>query len=124
MKMKELTAMTAEERAVYIDLDDGLGRVRGNKKLYKRMLGLFTASGEFAAFEDALGAGDIARAGEVAHGLKGMAGNLGLTKVFAYSTQLNAEMRGGTRNDALIADYREALAKTLEAVQELSAELE
>ena len=35
----------------FIDLDTGLGRIRGNKKLYKRMLGMFAASEEFGKLE-------------------------------------------------------------------------
>ena len=44
---KEWTTManrSPEERKKYVDLDAGLGRVRGNKKIFKRMLGLYLNS--------------------------------------------------------------------------------
>ncbi len=43
-----------DEWKEYIDLDAALGRVRGNKGLYGRMLGMFTASEEFGALEEAI----------------------------------------------------------------------
>lgn len=117
-------ALTPEELKNYVDLDAALGRVRGNKGLYKRMLGMFTASEEFDAMEAALATGDFARGAEVAHGIKGMTGNLGLTRVFETSEQLMVQMRTGAPDDALVAQYHEALEKTREAVAQLMVELD
>ncbi|MDL2327441.1 Hpt domain-containing protein [Ruminococcaceae bacterium OttesenSCG-928-A11] len=101
----------------YIDLDAGLGRVRGNKMIYGKMLGMFTGSGEFDALEAALAAGDWAKVSEVAHGIKGMTGNLGFTKLFDTSTELMVKAREGQPDDALVAAYRDALEKTREYVK-------
>lgn len=115
--------MTAEERSKYIDLDSGLQRVRGNKTLFKRMLGLFTASEEFDAFEKALAENDLAHAGEVAHAIKGMTGNLSMVAIFDLSTQLMVQLRQGIADEQLIADYRDALNKTKICVDELMQEM-
>lgn len=96
----------------YLDLDAGLARVRGNQKIYKRMLGLFLESGEFAAFEEAMAAQDYPRAAEVAHGIKGMTGNLGFTKLYETSAELMVQLRAGPADEALLADYRDAYTKS------------
>ncbi len=112
-----------DEWKEYIDLDAALGRVRGNKGLYGRMLGMFTASEEFGALEEAIEAKDYARAAEVAHGIKGMTGNLGMMRLFEISAQLMMQMRAGAPDEALVAEYHMALAKTREAAEWLAKEL-
>lgn len=115
--------MPQDERRAYIDMEDGLGRVRGNKSLYKRMLGMFTQSTEFTAFEEAMSAEDYARAAEVAHGIKGMTGNLGLTRIFQLSAEIMTKFQVGDIDQALVAEYRQALEKTRGYVDEVIAEL-
>lgn len=116
--------MSEADRKQYVDLDGALTRVRGNKKLYRRMLGLFTQSTEFAALEESLSQGDLTKAGEYAHSIKGMTGNLTLTKVFETSTQLMNELRAGELNDETLAAYRDALTKTRQYVDEVIAEMD
>lgn len=116
--------MSEADRKQYIDLDAALARIRGNRKLYRRMLGLFTQSTEFAALEESLSAGDLNKAGEYAHSIKGMTGNLTLTKVFEASTLLMNELRQGILNDETVAAYRDALAKTRVYVDEVIAEMD
>jgi HPt (histidine-containing phosphotransfer) domain-containing protein len=116
--------MNEMERKQYIDLESALGRVRGNKKLYRRMLGLFTQSKEFAALEDSLAAGDLNAAAGYAHSIKGMTGNLTLTKLFETSTALMNELRQGQMVAESIAAYRDALEKTKTAVDEVMAEMD
>ena len=110
--------------AEFINLEEGLGRVRNNKKLYKRMLSLFLASDQFVALEDALAAGDFAHAADVAHGIKGMSGNLSLNAVYETSTELTEQLRKGAPDPAMLAAYREAYAGTIPVVERTAAELE
>ena len=63
----------------YIDTAEGLARIRGNEKIYARMLGLFQQSEEFGKFEEAIASGDMNAAADVAHAIKGMTGNLSLS---------------------------------------------
>lgn len=107
----------------YIDLADGLTRLRGNKKLYARMLGMFEAGPEFQQLEDALAAGDNAAAGDAAHAIKGISGNLSLPALFALSTDLMNQLRQGDADPQTLADYRQALAATLEQVEAVKQEL-
>lgn len=108
----------------YIDTETGLGRLRGNKKMYARMLGLFLKSTEFDAFEEALAAGDNEKASEVAHAIKGMTGNLALDAIFKESEVLMSQLRAGGAEDSLLAQYREDLTETRRQVEALVPELE
>ena len=107
----------------YVDLETALGRVRGNKALYKKMLGMFTGSEEFVSLDTAINAQDWARGADVAHGIKGMTGNLGLTRVFETSEKLMIQMRAGEPESGAVEAYKEALAKTRDAVAQLMEEL-
>ncbi len=113
----------ADARDYYIDIEDGLSRVRGNKGLYKRMLGMFVQSAEFAAFEEAWAERNYEKMADIAHSLKGMTGNLGLVKVYELSSKMMVEFRSGNKNDALVAEYQQALEKTKQYVDELLPEL-
>ncbi|MDL2219210.1 Hpt domain-containing protein [Ruminococcaceae bacterium OttesenSCG-928-O06] len=112
----------AENNKEYLDLESALARVRGNKTIYRKMLGMLQGSGEFAAFEEKIAAEDWAAAGEVAHGIKGMTGNLGLTKLFETSAELMNQLRAGPPSAALLAEYRDTVEKTLSLVQQLCDE--
>lgn len=116
--------MTDQEKQEYMDLDAGLGRVRGNKKIFKRMLGLFLASDQFDAFEAALAEQDLAKAGEVAHGIKGMTGNLGFNRLFEESNRLMTELRDGVADQALIDSYRNSLEISKELAEQAMAQFE
>ncbi len=107
----------------YLDLEEGLSRVRGNKVLFKKMLQMFTASTEFEKFDDCISAGDISGAADVAHAIKGMTGNLSLTALFEISTTLMNELREGTLDNNSISEYREILAGTLVEVNRVCDEI-
>lgn len=115
--------MSPDERREYVDLDAALARVRGNKTIYLKMLGMFEASAEFAAMEESLAAGDYEKGAQVAHGIKGMTANLGLDKLAQAATELMVQMRAGAPELPAVDAYREALEKTRQAVQEIKGEL-
>lgn len=107
----------------YVDVDAGLARVRGNKMIYGKMLGLFLNSPEFAAFEECMAAGDWAKGVEVIHGIKGMTGNLSLTPLFELSSALNEQLKQGAPDAGTLAEYRDAYEKTRGAVEATVASL-
>lgn len=107
----------------WINLDEGLGRVRNNKKLFKRMLSMFLASEEFSALEDALAAGDLEKAAASAHSIKGMTGNLSLTPLFLASTELLEPLRAGKLDEGALAKFRTAHDETKKAVEEMIPQL-
>ncbi|MDR1117630.1 MAG: Hpt domain-containing protein [Oscillospiraceae bacterium] len=111
------------EMKIYVDVESGLSRVRGNKTIYKRMLQLFLQSEEFASFEAQLEAKDYQRASEVAHGIKGMTGNLGMPRIFEMSADLMVKLKDGPVDESIIDEYRDILEKTREYAKAASAEL-
>jgi len=108
----------------YINIKEGLARVRDNKKLYKRMLGMFLESGEFAVFDDYLAQKDYAKAADSAHAIKGMTGNLSLTQLFTISTKMMEDLRQGINSDEAEAAYKAAYNQTRVFVEELIQELD
>lgn len=121
--MMEGSRMTDENKK-YLDLEGGLARVRGNKKIYAKMLNMFLSSGEFDAFEQSIQDGDMAKAADVIHGIKGMTGNLSLTAVFELSAMLMQQLREGNYDAQLLDEYRDALSKTQAIVKETVSQLE
>jgi HPt (histidine-containing phosphotransfer) domain-containing protein len=105
----------------YVDMEAGLARVRGNMVIFKKMLGMFLQSKEFAAFEESLEKKDYPKAAEVAHAIKGLTGNLALTSLFEESTKLMNQLREGTYDEETIRSYRSALTETRTHVEGILA---
>ena len=76
-------------------MSDGLGRVGGNEKLYRKLLRDFAAQQGRAAEQiaEALALGDAAVAERLAHTLKGVAGNLGASDLQAAAGKLERCLR-------------------------------
>ncbi|MDR1688648.1 MAG: Hpt domain-containing protein [Clostridiales bacterium] len=109
--------------AEYVNIEEGLNRLRGNKAIYARMLKLFLAGEELSGFEAAIGRGDLKEAANVAHAIKGVAGNLSLNKLFELSALLMAKLRAGERDEAMIANFLTVAANTRESVNAVINEL-
>jgi HPt (histidine-containing phosphotransfer) domain-containing protein len=82
------------------------------------------ASGEFAALEEALAASDYGKAADVAHGIKGMTGNLSLTRLFQTSARMMDTLRQGQLDEGALAAYRDAYEKTKGYTEEVVRELD
>ncbi len=109
--------MSVQPNPTYLDIEDGLARVRGNEKLYRRMLQLFLLSPEFDQMEEALQGGDYARASELAHAIKGLTGNLSLALLFEQSGTLMVQCKNGAPDASLVEQFREALAESRNQVK-------
>lgn len=103
-----------ELRALGVDVDDGLKRLMGNEKLYRRLLGSFVKMIKTQAVDPDFDETDYTEATEKAHSIKGTAGNLSLTPIYeSYSEILNL-LRSGQPKQA-----KEILAKVLPVQQEI-----
>jgi two-component system, sensor histidine kinase and response regulator len=105
-----------------LDAKDGLSRAGGNRKLYLKLLREFieqqgTAADEIAR---ALTAGSIDAAERLAHSLKGVAGNLGATRVQSAASTLEKLLRGR----APAKDVDAAREQVAAALAPLTAELQ
>ena len=106
----------------YIDIEDGLKRVGGNKKLYLRMVGMFKSSVDFEKLSEQFAARDFEGAGESLHAIKGVAGNLSFTLLFEASVRLMEEIRDTSEvGEESSTEYMRILGETQVAVEELLA---
>ena len=108
----------------FIDVEDGLRRVRGSKALYAKMLSMFMAGKEISYLEESLAANDIASAADIAHALKGAAANLSLIAFSKACTALMESLQAGSLDENIIARYRDILEQTLIQVEDTRRQLE
>ena len=68
-------------RAWGADVDEALPRCLGNEAFYLRLVGKAAQEPAFDRLREALETGDLAKAFDQAHALKGVTGNLALTPI-------------------------------------------
>jgi signal transduction histidine kinase/CheY-like chemotaxis protein len=111
------------------DLEAGLSRLMGNKRLYRKLLLDFGATYNAVAGEirEALAANDFNQAHSRIHNLKGLAGNLEATDLLAAAVALEKLVKGrtaGTASDKKLtqklSDLESALEEALDAVHSLA----
>jgi two-component system sensor histidine kinase/response regulator len=104
-----------------LDARDGLKRVGGNRQLYVKLLRQF-AEKQGPAIEqvnEALAAGDVALAERTAHSLKGVAGNLGATRVQSTAARLEKAIRDRQAPGDIVAARNQAAEELARLVAEL-----
>jgi signal transduction histidine kinase/DNA-binding response OmpR family regulator len=117
---KRPAATPAGAAGAGVDTEAGLARVAGNRTLYRRLLAQFAegwsdTAERFTATWATRDRGQLAR---LAHNLKGLAGNLGVTGVAEAALALDAALRGAADDDA-IATLVQALHTAGTAVEGL-----
>jgi CheY-like chemotaxis protein len=115
------------------DLSAGLKRLRGNKRLYRKLLLDFGAKYTQVAAEirETLDAKDLKQAHSLIHNLKGLAGNLSATELQAAAVNLEKLVKGVEKKtpqakelDLKLSDLENALNQALESAQSLGASAE
>ena len=104
-----------------INLGDGLKRVAGNRRLYRDLLGQFAAKQSNAAgqISTALEKGDHALAERIAHTVKGVAGNIGITEVQSVAQKLEKALRDGEINvSPLLIEFASVMGTQVHAIEE------
>jgi two-component system sensor histidine kinase/response regulator len=119
---------TLPETLPGFDLAAGLERLRGNKRLYRKLLLDLGANYGGAALEirEALAADDFKRAHSLVHNLKGLAGNLAATELQTAAVELEKLVKGKSAETASdkeanrkLTDLEKALEQALGAIQTL-----
>ena len=110
-----------------INITDGLKRVAGNKRLYRNLLMQFAEKQSNAATEisTAVAAGDLKLAERIAHTVKGVAGNIGITDVQSASQKLETALR--EKHDSvpsLLNSFAVSLGTQIEAIRQVLRESE
>lgn len=111
-----------EEEAIWgilkeqgVSVDKALERMKGNREAYKSFLQEFFEDPDFEALEQSIEAQSVKDAFDYAHGLKGMAGNLGLDHVHAKISILVEILRQDSLEGA-----KEAYEEVMEICKEIS----
>ena len=103
-------------RAWGADTDEALPRCLNNETFYLRLVGIAVAEPSFDRLRESLEAGDLDKAFEQAHALKGMTGNLALTPIDRPVREMTELLRGRTE-----MDYRPLLSEIMDRRAELLA---
>lgn len=108
-------ASQSEEESIWallkeqgVNVDKALERMKGNKEAYKSFLKEFFEDPDFEALQESIDAQNVKDAFDYAHGLKGMAGNLGLDRVHGKISILVEILRKGSLEGAMEA-YEEVM---------------
>ena len=111
--------MDNQELKKYINIEEGLARLLGNKVLFKRILTIFSASDAMDRLENEFNSGNLQKASEIAHEIKGMAGNLSLTALYTDSAELMLVLRTGVCEAERVAACRKNWDTTEDVVRQV-----
>lgn len=105
----------------YTDINDGLKRVGGNKKLYLNLLEKFYTKNFNIVSEvkAALKENDYEKAVRLIHTIKGVSGNLGAIRLNKASTIIEQEVKNNNENIVeLLDEYNVEIALTLNEIED------
>ena len=106
-----------------VDLQEGLGRVNGNARLYQKLLKDFVQNytSDTDGIKQAIAAHNMEQAGRLAHTLKGVAGNLSANEISRIAELLETALRTEPAGncDRLLTQLDEAFFAVKEVVETL-----
>jgi signal transduction histidine kinase/DNA-binding response OmpR family regulator/HPt (histidine-containing phosphotransfer) domain-containing protein len=103
-----------------VKVAEGLNRVAGNRRLYRDLLGQFAAKqGDAAAqISTALESGDNQLGERIAHTVKGVAGNLGITEVQSIAQKMEKAIRDGDGAvSTLLDEFANVMSVQVQAIE-------
>ena len=102
--------ITIEElKALGADTDTGLSRCVGNEALYLKLVGMGLGDAKFEELDAALNAGDLDKAFELCHALKGVIGNLAISPLYEALSDMTEKLRAREE-----ADYQAMYSNIIE----------
>ena len=96
------------------DTADGLNRCMNNEELYLRYVKVIAEDGGYERLKAALDEGDLKKAFEEAHALKGVLANLSLGPLYKCAADISDLLKAGT-----VLDYSERMSELLKLRDEL-----
>ena len=115
--------MQTENITNYIDVNDGVARIMGNKAVYKTLLGSFAKNTYLDQLTQEIEAQDFEAASRTAHALKGVSANLSLVKINGQIIKMEAMLKAGQDVRSEIPALKEAIETTLLFIEQLSTTL-
>jgi len=110
------------DEVIYVDFDDGKKRVMNNTKLYVKLLAKFRNDTKLDDLEAALAAGDLEKAKNAIHTVKGVAANLSLAELFKQSLELETQIKANTVNPDQVERVKTVFSQTLQEVDKVIAQ--
>jgi HPt (histidine-containing phosphotransfer) domain-containing protein len=101
------------DEIVYINVNEGLGRVMNNIKLFITLLEKFKEYTYLSDIKEAIAEGDMKKANDSTHALKGLAANLSFTELYKKVLVLEAQVKEKKVNPDLLAEINDVYAHTL-----------
>lgn len=101
-------------KAFGADTEGGLARCMNNEAFYLKLVAKCVTDTSCEKLKEAILAGDLNTAFEIAHSMKGVYGNLALTPIYEPVTEITELLRGGTQTD-----YTPYVAKITSKFEEL-----
>jgi HPt (histidine-containing phosphotransfer) domain-containing protein len=111
----------ASGEAVYINQQEGLGRVLNNAKLYVKLLGKFKTDTNYNDLLETLAAGDYEKAQGQVHTIKGIAANLSLTELFKQSLELETKIKARAVEPERVESFKVCFNETIAAADKVIA---
>jgi HPt (histidine-containing phosphotransfer) domain-containing protein len=110
------------EGVVYINQQEGLGRVLNNAKLYVKLLNKFKTDTNGDELLETLRGGDYEKAQVQAHTIKGIAANLSFSELFKQSLELEAQIKARAVDPERVESFKRCFNETLAAVDKVIAQ--
>lgn len=107
----------------YVDVEDALARVCGNKMIYKTLLGTFKKSLQYGQLRDEVAEGRYEDAAKTAHSIKGVTANLSLKAAYEKVLEVELQLKGGAVNQADVDELGEIIETTLECTEYVAGTL-
>jgi two-component system sensor histidine kinase/response regulator len=103
-----------------VDVENGVKRVAGNRRLYRDLLASFAEKQDEANFQvaKALESGDRNLAERIAHTVKGVAGNLGIMGIYSAAARLEKAIREQDfATPVILKEFASLLGPQVHAIQ-------
>jgi len=109
---------TIEELKIYgANTDEALSRLMGNEAFYLALIPRVFEDSNFKALSDGIAEGDLDKAFDAAHSLKGVLGNLELTPILKPMLEITELLRH--RENVDYSPYLEEIFRQKEALEKL-----
>ena len=88
-----------ELKSAGADVETGLSRCVGNEALYLKLVNMGLGDAKFEELGTALDSGDLTKAFELCHALKGVIGNLAITPLYDALSDMTEKLRNHQDTD-------------------------
>jgi len=107
---------------VYVDVNEGSKRVMNNVKLYVKLITKFKDDQNILQIEAALSAGEMEKAQNITHTLKGLTANLSLSELYKQCLELESQLKAGSFNPDHLERVKNAYSLTITEIDKVVAQ--